>query len=110
MSDRVIWKWAVEFGGVDTPPRTELQLPIGTTFLAADMDRAQSETAPWELTPSGRRIELWGEVDLQQVGDDETRTFTVVGTGQPLPDEPTVHVATLRDGPFVWHLLEVLRG
>lgn len=54
----------------------------------------------------GQNVQLWAEVDTEE--PDVERIFRVYGTGQPFADgEQGVHVATLMDGPFVWHIFEV---
>ncbi len=45
---------------------------------------------------------LWALVDADNAS--ESRCFTVVGTGHPVPDGE--YVATTHDGPFVWHVFD----
>lgn len=55
---------------------------------------------------------IWAEVDPNAPAD-ETRTFAIVGTGQPLPDVAHEHdryhhgTALLYAGTFVLHVYEV---
>ncbi|WP_449353671.1 DUF7352 domain-containing protein [Streptomyces malaysiensis] len=51
------------------------------------------------------RVELW---TLHGAGPTSTRTFRVVATGQPLPDEYTTYrgTAIVPGGQLIWHLLE----
>lgn len=50
---------------------------------------------------------LWAEVDTNK--PPEKRRFLLIGTGQELLQEKRYrHVSTLHDGPFVWHVFEVL--
>lgn len=50
-------------------------------------------------------VELWA---LHSNGPELRRAFRAVGTGQPLPDEPTRHVgsALAAEGRLVWHVME----
>lgn len=48
---------------------------------------------------------LWAEVDPDAPTED--RHFVVVGTGQDIP-ESSVHVGTVLDRPFVWHVYELV--
>lgn len=48
---------------------------------------------------------LWCEVDPS--GPLEDRYFFVYGTGQDLPPR-SLHIGTYFDGPFVWHIYEIL--
>jgi hypothetical protein len=38
----------------------------------------------------------------------ETRGFRVVGTGHPFDDTDSKYIGTFQDGPFVWHLFEMV--
>lgn len=49
------------------------------------------------------RITLWVEVDRDAT--DEPRTFTIIGTGQPMLDQEQ-YVGTVFDGAYVWHVCE----
>lgn len=57
-------------------------------------------------------IILWARVALERRGHEgpkETRTFRIYGTGHPIQDETEVeYIGTLYDGPFVWHVFEIL--
>ena len=48
---------------------------------------------------------IWAEVDTD--ADYEERAFLVFGTGWEMPMVTMVHIATVQDGPFVWHVYEV---
>jgi hypothetical protein len=51
-----------------------------------------------------REVCLWAEVP-----DDtpvQARTFTIIGTGDDVP--AGAYVGTVFDGPFVWHIYEVV--
>ena len=54
---------------------------------------------------------VWVKVDPMR--PPETRTFVIVGTGHPIPDDVEhrhavgTAVFELKHGPFVWHVFEV---
>jgi hypothetical protein len=75
-----------------------LALPIGAEVLHAEM--ALRDGSP--LTD--HTIEMWAQVD--PTAGPEQRWFSVRGTGHPVPSVAR-HVASMRDGIFVWHLFEV---
>jgi hypothetical protein len=52
------------------------------------------------------RLCLWIQVDPDSAPLE--RAFAVFGTGHPLPVDAT-YIATVPDGPFVWHIFEVPR-
>lgn len=66
--------------------------------------------------PSGAQILHVGKQPLHGIGefaiwalvDPEMppyrRRLIMRGTGHPMPDEPVIHLATILDGQFVWHL------
>lgn len=63
---------------------------------------------PLSVQTQGGRPCLWALVD-----DDAptvSRTFCVVGTGNPFPENAHTFVGTWQDGPFVWHLFEASRS
>ena len=74
-------------------------------------ERTRGQRRQVWLMPAGAQIlhceegTIWALVDAEHEMVD--RTFTVVGTDEPLPDTPAGHIGTWRDGPFVWHLLEL---
>lgn len=75
-----------------------LELPLGSKFLAAECQlRAPHEPSMWFLVDPER--------------EPVTRTFAVVGTGNPVPEyvREDEHLATFQMlvGQFVWHLFEV---
>lgn len=55
---------------------------------------------------------LWAHTNLERLGHEgakEVRTFRCYGTGQPIQDQvPTEYIGTVQDGPFVWHIFEIL--
>lgn len=74
-------------------PIGEVQLPDIATIVHVGMQNGV--------------ITVWAEVPLfPPTPAWEQRSYKIYGTGQPIPDN-AVHVTTLFDGPFVWHLYEV---
>lgn len=69
----------------------ELQLPSGAKVLTAAIQNGD--------------LCIWAEVD--DVAIPEHRTFYIYGTGHIVP-ENVCYVATVFDGPFVWHVYEVV--
>lgn len=55
----------------------------------------------------GGAIYLWAVVATNTMLV-ESRTFDVVGTGNPVPGDATEdnYLGTVEDGPFVWHVFE----
>jgi hypothetical protein len=50
---------------------------------------------------------LWAIVDSEAT--KEVRKFAIFGTGYALPKEDACcYVGTTQDGPYVWHLFELL--
>jgi len=48
---------------------------------------------------------MWAEVDTDT--PKKTRRFSVVGTGRPIHENGS-YIGTCDDGPFVWHVLELI--
>lgn len=76
-----------------------LQLPVGTKIIAAGVQDG--------------RLMLWGLVSMpdDQYPEYELRCFDIVGTGtslEPIAGVVRTHIATVFDGPFVWHIFERL--
>lgn len=81
-----IFKYQPEFTMAD---RAEVELPLGARIIYAAMQN--------------NRITFWAEVDEE--AETEVRVFHVRGTGHIPPfEEGGVHVGSMLDGPFVWHL------
>lgn len=53
------------------------------------------------------RWTMWAEVDTE--AETSERRIGVFGTGHELPPEATVEtfIATVADGPFMWHFYDV---
>lgn len=69
-----------------------MMLPKGAKILTAQVQNGT--------------IVLWSEVDLDR--ETEPRPIEIVGTGTVVPKK-SVYISTVQDGPFVWHLYELLR-
>lgn len=83
-----IWKWNLLVTDLQV-----LRVPVGTKFLTVQ------DQEGW--------LRLWGVVN--QTNDLEPRTIAIYGTGNPVPDDPGVYIATAQQGQFVWHIFEVKR-
>lgn len=80
-----------------THSATTLHLPAGAKVLSAQMQRGQ---------PC-----IWYLFDDAHVADKQQRTFEIHGTGQQVvgPQE-LIHVGTMLDGNYVWHVFERIRS
>lgn len=105
MSTRTIWKFTI-------PVQDTQQLKIDGATLVEILDAKSAGTG---------LIDIWAVVDAQS-GSMEYVPIEIRGTGHPLhaerlshynekyPEDPCAknsHIATVIDGPFVWH---VFRG
>ena len=74
----------------DIDDRQELFLPRSAEIIHAGLD------------PNGTPC-LWAIVNKH---DQELKTVTLYirGTGHPLPEVPLKHLATINQGPFMWHV------
>lgn len=72
---------------------TVLELPSSASIL-----HIQRQFGRWML---------WAEIDTEAATSE--RKIGMFGTGHPLPPEATkeTHIATLADGPFIWHFYDV---
>ena len=82
--NRTIWKFVLAFG--DEP---EIEMPKGAQPIHADIDSQAGV------------VEIWAVVN--PAAPFAIRRFILRGTGHPLPSVGP-HIATVKDGPFVWHL------
>jgi hypothetical protein len=90
MATREIWRWTLDAGG------NEIKMPEKTKFLSVG-------------TKDGVTVEMWGVVDVD--APLETRRFTVIGTGHPWRDDPTINMdyrgtVVLMSGAIVVHVFE----
>lgn len=79
-----IWKFKVSNGII--------QMPADATILTVQNQDGDPH--------------IWALVDPAKEMD--ARMFTIVGTGQPFDDTNTKYIGTFQDGPFVWHLFEIV--
>ncbi len=84
----IIYKYTLEIAGIQT-----LQVPAGARLLTAQMQ--------------GDALRLWAIVNPDN--PPEHRTFLISGTGNPFPEGTAAYIATVQQGPFVWHIFEVLQ-
>ena len=80
---QAIWKYSFEITDY-----FELPLPFGAKVLLVEMQ--------------GEQPCIWAMVEASNT--PEARTFSVVGTGHPLPNGE--YIGTFQQPPFVWHLFE----
>ena len=76
-----------------------LDLPVGAKVLTAFV---QAENPQWVRD---RKACLWAEVNPDIIM--ESRKFSIVGTGNPMPHGIKRWIASFPDGQFVWHLYEM---
>lgn len=89
---RVVWKFTLDLGVVNT-----FQLPQLATVKMAGLCPATGKPAIWvELNPNDER---------------KDRRFVIYGTGHEIEGDDggypyDIHVGSLIDGKFVWHVYE----
>jgi hypothetical protein len=66
---------------------------------------AESQPLHAGIDPGGKPC-LWCEVDTDSPETIQRKIF-VVGTGNPIPDEASVHLGSFVAVPFVWHVFGV---
>ncbi len=84
----IIYKYTLEVASLQT-----LELPAGARLLTAQMQ--------------GDALRLWAIVNPDH--PTEGRTILISGTGNPFPEGTVAYIATVQQGPFVWHIFEVLQ-
>lgn len=84
-----IWKWQIEI-----TDRQTVMMPDGAKLLDVQM---QGDTCC-----------VWALCD--ETAPKKPRHIAIYGTGNPVPDEPGVYVATfqVRGGALVFHVFEIL--
>jgi len=90
---RVVWKFPIAIGPITTIsiPSSDEDHPHKPLAVLAGLDPATGGPALWiELDPDAPRVD---------------RHFVVRGTGHPI-DEDEIHVGSLIDRNFVWHIYE----
>lgn len=91
MGDRTIWKFPLGLGVVTT-----LAIPRAATVRLTALDSASGRPAIWiEMDPEAERAD---------------RSFVIYGTGHPIKGDGghpyDIHVGSLIDEMFVWHIYE----
>lgn len=71
-----------------TTDRQSVPLPAGAEILSIQMQ--------------GSGPCLWAIVDTEAIAAPVR--IVVVGTGHALPEQPLHFIATVQDGPYVWHV------
>ena len=56
----------------------------------------------WQMLDNGRQLMTWARVDLEAPTTE--RRILMRGTGHNIGNVP--HIATIFDGPFVWHFFD----
>ena len=70
-----------------------VEMPIGAKILT--------------IEDQDDRLYIWALVDTD--AEYEFRYFTIVGTGQDFPEaDDYTYINTIQDGPFVWHIFELI--
>lgn len=82
-----IWKFPLHPSDV-----SEINMPRGANVLCVQMQ--------------GELPTLWAEVNTAAL--NVTRTFAVYGIGHPLHVGARSYIGTVQDGPFVWHVYELV--
>ncbi len=71
-----------------------VEMPIGAKILT--------------IQNQNNRAYIWALVDTDVECD--FRYFTIVGTGQDFPEaDDFTYINTIQDGPFVWHIFELIK-
>lgn len=91
IGNRVIWKFRLSHHG-----QTVLSIPALSSIKLSGVDPQTRQPALWiELDPEAERV---------------NRTFKILATGQPIEGDGgypyDIHVGTVIDGNFVWHIYE----
>lgn len=86
---KVVYKY--EIG--DLKGDKKISLPVGAKVVAAGLQRGT--------------FFIWAIVDTEAPYTEERR-FAVIGTGWEIQHECWQYIGIIHDGPFVWHVMEVL--
>ena len=89
---RTVYKYPLEWPMASD--EFTMSFPEGAELLHFDMQ--------------GRAPTIWALVDPDK--PVARRTFRLAGTGHPIEAEEMAHVGTCMDGPFVWHLFELVEA
>lgn len=95
---KTIWKYPLAITDEQT-----VTMPAGAQIL-------KHAECVQDMHPERARrsvIHIWALVDAPLEVLYTRRLLRVVGTGNPLPKHLGEHVATVRDGSFIWHVFDV---
>lgn len=71
-----------------------VEMPIGAKILS--------------IQTQNDRPYIWALVDIDV--ECEFRYFSIVGTGHDFPEaDDFTYINTIQDGPFVWHIFELIK-
>ena len=79
-----IWKYKFNYG---------IEMPLDAKILT--IQTQDGEPTIWALVNPNNELEI--------------RNFRIVGTGNPFDDTNYTYIGTFQDGPFVWHLFEIIK-
>lgn len=85
---RVIYKYSIK----PLASLVDVQMPFGAHILTAQMQ--------------GDVLCLWAMVNPEAV--TVSRHIEIIGTGNPFTESHRRHIATVQDGPWVWHVFDRL--
>ncbi len=71
----------------------KISLPVGAKVVSTGMQRGD--------------FFIWAIIDTDAPFTQE-REFTIIGTGWEIQYDCYQYIGIIHDGPFVWHVLEVL--
>jgi hypothetical protein len=83
---RTVYKYPLSIVDAQT-----VLIPSGATFRHVGLD-------------PGGKLCVWAEVDTKN--RSVSKTFYLVGTGNPIPDTPVRFLGAVVQGPFVWHVYQ----
>jgi hypothetical protein len=89
---KTVWRFPLPLAD-----RITIDMEAGAVLLQVGPPRRDAEL-----------LDLWALVDPDPAVPLEPRTFLVVGTGHPVPDDSGVYVGTTHShgGALIWHVFE----
>lgn len=87
-------------------PRTIWKFPLAITDQQAISMPSYADIV--SVQRQGDSLCLWAIVAPEN--PQQRRDIRIVGTGHPMPDDRLVFIATVQDGPFVWHVFEAFKA
>jgi hypothetical protein len=77
--------------------------------------RVPKKNAYVDVLVNGDKLAIYFIVDKEELDDTKDATIRIVGTGNSFPDwnwdsvdNNLIHIKTVQQGPFVWHVFGVL--